>query len=740
MSGTLPYIIGQIEKRVNANMFRVIRPLIARVCASAAVLAAMLGATVPSTAATSDWFEHDHGAVRLISGGATAGSGETLDLGLQFRMKPGWKVYWRSPGDAGFPPQVNWAGSTNFADAKMAWPAPERFSVLNLETLGYKKEVVFPITASVFEPGKDVALKARVRFLTCDDICVPYEASFTLNLPAGGDINTPQSGMIDQWRAKVPVTGDAAPLSIRQAEVAGSGGASALIVRVAGTDALQSPDLFVEGPPDYGFAKPVVQIASTGNEALMRIAVQAPKRPDARLAGETVTLTLVDGDRAVEQKVTLQRAAAVATAGSGAGTGAEAIGYGFLAILGLAVLGGLILNLMPCVLPVLSIKLLSVVSHGGEAPSRIRAGFLASAAGIIVCFLVLGTVAVALQSAGLAAGWGIQFQQPAFLAFMIAVITLFACNMWGLFEIRLPGAVSEAAVNASGHEGNGLRGHFMTGAFATLLATPCTAPFLGTAVGFALSRGPAEIYAVFLALGIGLALPWIAVAAFPVLVNRLPKPGPWMITLKRILSVALIGTALWLLSVLWFQIGGPASAMIALIMIAIAFTVWQYRHLSERARFATWVVIGLLTAISMVGADSFADAGRDRLIEAEDKTWRAFDLATIDAEVAKGNTVLVDVTADWCLTCQVNKSLVLNRGQIAEILGAGSVIAMKADWTKPDPVISAYLKSCGRFGIPFNVVYGPTAPRGVPLPEILTESAVLAAFEKAGGKKALARR
>jgi len=209
---------------------------------------------------------------------------------------------------------------------------------------------------------------------------------------------------------------------------------------------------------------------------------------------------------------------------------------------------------------------------------------------------------------------------------------------------------------------------------------------------------------------------------------------------ERILSVALIGTALWLLSVLWFQIGGPASAMIALLMVAIAFIVWQYRHLSERARFATWVVIGLLTAISMVGADSFADAGRERLIEAEDKVWRDFDLAAIDAEVAKGNTVLVDVTADWCLTCQVNKSLVLNRGQVAEILGAGSVIAMKADWTKPDPAISAYLKSFGRFGIPFNVVYGPTAPKGVPLPEILTESAVLAAFERAGGKKALARR
>ena len=296
----------------------------------------------------------------------------------------------------------------------------------------------------------------------------------------------------------MPASGDRALLSIDQAEVTGSGKTTALLVRVAGSDALKSPDLYVEGPVDYGFARPVVRIASTGNEALMRIDVQ-PNRPDARLAGETVTLTVVDGDLAVEQKVTLRRAEAVAAASSGG----DAIGYGFLAILGLAILGGLILNLMPCVLPVLSIKLLSVVGHGGEAPSRVRAGFLASAAGIVACFLLLGTVAVALKSAGLAAGWGIQFQQPAFLAFMVAVITLFALNMWGLFEIHLPGAVSEAAVNASGQGGSGIRGHFMSGAFATLLATPCTAPFLGTAVGSPCRGGRLRYMRCFSRLGLG---------------------------------------------------------------------------------------------------------------------------------------------------------------------------------------------------------------------------------------------
>ena len=308
---------------------------------------------------------------------------------------------------------------------------------------------------------------------------------------------------------------------------------------------------------------------------------------------------------------------------------------------------------------------LSVVGHGGEAPSRVRAGFPASAAGIVAC-----SCFSAQRCGAYAPAWrvGIQFQQPAFLA--LVAVTLFALN-GGLFEIRLPGAVSDAAVNASGHGGGGIRGHFMSGVFATLLATPCTAPFLGTAVGFALSRGAIEIYAVFLALGIGLALPWIAVAAFPLLVNRLPKPGPWMLTLKRILSIALIGTALWLLSVLWFQIGGPATIMIALLMVAIVFTVWQYRHLSERARFATWVVIGLLTAILMVGADGFTlldEIGSSRL-----KTILAQIRSTATDAGTRRQHCTGRCDSGLRLTCQVNKSLVLDHGKVAELLGVGIV-------------------------------------------------------------------
>ncbi|MEC7490315.1 MAG: protein-disulfide reductase DsbD domain-containing protein [Pseudomonadota bacterium] len=678
-------------------------------------------------AASSNWFKHEHGAVRLISGSQTVGTGKTIALGLQFRMQPGWKVYWRSPGSAGFPPKVSWAGSRNLANATLAWPVPQRFSVLEMETLGYKKEVVFPITGFLFEPGKPTYLRAHVRFLTCNDICIPYETNLSLFLPAGLEQTSRQARTIINWRRRLPVLGPGAPLSIDRAEISRVGKGMALLVHISAQTKLESPDVFAEGPPDYSFRKPEVKISSSGDEALVWIRVDASRTVDAPLTGKAVTLTAVDGTRAVEKSFILQPK----TIDSG-GTAAEetVMPYGLLAIIGLAILGGLILNLMPCVLPVLSIKLLTVVSHGGGATGRIRAGFVTSAAGILFCFVLLGTIAVALKSAGMAVGWGIQFQQPAFLVLMISVLTLFACNMWGLFEIQLPASVSDTAT--TGSDLRGLAGQFLTGVFATLLATPCTSPFLGTAVGFALSRGPFEIYAVFLGLGLGLAMPWLVVAAFPVFVKSLPKPGHWMITLKRVLSIALIGTVGWLLSVLWLQIGAGAAGMVALLVGVIVFSIWQYRHLGTKARLATWLVVGSVTAISTIFAGSLSDVGV-RIAGIKEKTWQKFDLESVRKAVTQGETVLVDVTADWCLTCQVNKALVLNRGKVAEIFDAGEVIAMKADWTKPDPAITAYLKSFGRFGIPFNVVYGPRARQGIPLREILTESHVLAAIGQARG-------
>jgi suppressor for copper-sensitivity B len=278
---------------------------------------------------------------------------------------------------------------------------------------------------------------------------------------------------------------------------------------------------------------------------------------------------------------------------------------------------------------------------------------------------------VALKEAGLAAGWGIQFQQPVFLGAMIAVLLLFAANLWGLFEIRLPGSVSDATAGAGGN--------FATGALAALLATPCSAPFVGTAVGFALAGGVGDIYAIFVALGIGLAAPYLVVAAWPRIATALPRPGRWMIHLRRVLGVALIGTAVWLGVV--------------------------------------------LVSVSRDETEEVADAG----------PWRPFEPAAIADEVRLGRIVVVEVTADWCLTCKVNKRAVLDRAAVRERLARPDVTAMLADWTRPDPAIARYLARHGRYGIPFTAVYGPAMPDGQVLPELLTDSAVLDAIRKAGG-------
>ncbi|HKP26327.1 MAG TPA: thioredoxin family protein, partial [Dongiaceae bacterium] len=349
-----------------------------------------------------------------------------------------------------------------------------------------------------------------------------------------------------------------------------------------------------------------------------------------------------------------------------------------LPVLGIALLGGLLLNVMPCVLPVLLLKLTGVLDLRGREQSQLRGAFLSTAAGIVTSFLVLAGGLAALKLAGASVGWGIQFQQPAFLAFMAIVCLMFAANVWGLFQIPMPAFVGRVAVASDARAGNEHAKSFFTGVLATALATPCSAPFVGTAVGFALSRGTMEIMLIFLALGLGLALPYVAVAAAPQLVGFLPRPGPWMRWLKRLMGLTLVGTAIWLMSVIGVQ-------------------------------------TGVLNVGSLTRGDSY---------------WVAFDEAAIDGYVAQNKVVFVDVTADWCITCQANKKLVIDQQPVAGRLENSGVVAMQADWTNPDPKIADFLGRHGRYGIPFNVVYGPGAPAGIVLPELLTAEAVTAALDQ----------
>jgi len=312
--------------------------------------------------------------------------------------------------------------------------------------------------------------------------------------------------------------------------------------------------------------------------------------------------------------------------------------------------------------------------------------FLATAAGIVSAFLALAASLVGLKLAGHEIGWGIQFQQPVFLAILATICLVFAANLWGLFQVPLPAMAGDLALVADQRTRNHkVLGAFLTGVFATVLATPCSAPFVGTAIGFALSRGGTEIFAIFLAMAIGLSLPYLAVAAAPHLAVMLPRPGRWMVWLRKALGVSMAATALWL----------------------------------------GWVLAGQLGLLQANPANR---------VQGEVVHWQAFDQAAIPELVAQGKTVFVDVTADWCLTCKVNKALLIDPPPVSTMLNQDNVVAMVADWTRPDPAISRFLAQYNRYGIPLNVVYGPKAPQGIVLPEVYTAETIVAAIRQAQGR------
>ena len=658
------------------------------------MLVALLAAVAiagETAAAASPWARTPEAAVRLVSASEAVGNLDRLRLGLEFELAPGWKTYWRSPGDGGLPPALDWTGSGNLGEAGLTWPAPARFTILGIDSVGYEDGLVLPMDVQVIEPGQPVRVALRVDYLTCSDICVPQSADLALTLPAGPAQPSAEAYAIDRWRGRAPRP-ETAP---GRAELVGEGDGAALYVALPG---IEAEDIFIEAGTLAAFGRPTPVAGG------LAVPVAWAKGGPETLLGRELVATVTGAGEALEQRLRV----------APAGDSASGAAYGIAIILALALAGGVILNLMPCVLPVLGIKLMHFAGLGGAGRGRARAEFLAVAAGIVFSFWLLAGAAIAAAEAGMAVGWGVQFQQPAFLAAMLILLLLFAANLWGAFEIPMP------------RFAGGLRGGpFLTGMFATLLATPCSAPFVGTAVGFALTRGPAEIALIFTALGLGLALPYLGVAAFPGLAAMLPKPGRWTMRLRFVLGLALAGTAAWLLAVLAVQIGWPAAfaALGAAALAAALLAAWS--RLRRRVLAAG---AALAAAVSLAAAVALPAAMQQAVPEGR---WLAFEEARIGPLISEGHTVLVDVTADWCITCKFNKAAVLDRGPVAARL-AKDVVAMRADWTRPDPAISAYLARFARYGIPFNAVYGPGAPAGIPLPELLTDGAVLDAMDRAG--------
>lgn len=431
-------------------------------------------------------------------------------------------------------------------------------------------------------------------------------------------------------------------------------------------------------------------------------------------------------------------AAAAKLAPSGA-SGAKPAGgrpvaaRGLLGILALAFLGGLILNAMPCVLPILSLKVFGLVQSAAGGRREIARGMLATSAGMLLSFWALAAAAIAARSAGAAVGWGVQFQQPGFVAFLAAIVVLFSLNLWGVFEIPLPARLARIG-GAEGREGTA--GHFVSGLFATLMATPCSAPFLGAALGFALAQNAMTIVLTFTAVGLGMALPYLLVAAVPSIARFLPRPGVWMETLKGTMGFLLAASAVWLFFVLSSQVSPQRLALLQLALLALALIAWlgsRGRHgLLRPAAGALLVVatagtVWLAASAESAGASVRAGATAQKLIP-----WVPFDRAQAETLAQGGQAVFVDVTADWCFTCKVNERLVLETDEIAGAFKEHGVVAMKADWTNRDDEIGAFLAEHGRYGIPFYVLYRPGQEPHV-FSELLTQEAVLAAVKAARG-------
>ncbi len=659
--------------------------------------------------------------VRLLAATATAGDEDRLTLGLEIALQPGWKVYWRDAGDAGYPPRLDWGGSANVGAVEMLYPIPHRFEVLGLQSIGYDGTVIYPLLATVKQPGGPVRLRAEVDYLACNELCVPVRADLALDLPAGPAQASPQYLRLMQALETVPGPATDAGLAVTGVSVT-EGDSPRLRVTATADPPFTAPDLFVEGPPLVRFGgEPKIQRRDGGGTVTFTLRGEVTGESlDAALKGADalpLRLTVVDG---VTRALGTSRR--VSPAG-GAPAGSTGHGTGLVWMLVLAVAGGLVLNLMPCVLPVLSLKLLTVIHYGGRERPLIRRGFLASAAGIVASFLALAAALIGLKLAGAAVGWGIQFQQPLFLVFLLGVVVIFAANLAGLFEIPLPAFLGGAGSEPAAH---GLAGHFLGGAFATLLATPCSAPFLGTAVGFALARGPGEILLIFAALGVGMSLPYLLVAVFPVLAARLPRPGRWMLLVRRVLALALLATAVWLAWVLARVTGLPAAAgATALLVLAAAVLATA---LAWRLRLGVAVLAAALAAgVAAQGTPTVpGTASRgDHAI-----AWAPFAPEQVAALVGEGRTVVVDITAAWCVTCQVNEARTFGDPAVVAALKEPGVVAMRGDWTRPDNAISAFLAQHDRYGIPFNAVYGPRRPEGVVLPELLTPDTLLQALEQ----------
>lgn len=674
-------------------------------------------ATFPVTAQslTTGWLTHpDHppAQVRLMLTGEVDHENNKAKTLLEVKLNDDWKTYWRSPGEGGVAPILDWSQSTNINELTWYWPTPAYYEQSGLWTLGYKSNVIFPMELTFNDVNQPFNFSGKLTLPTCTNICVLTEYDLSLPSISLTDLktNTENQHLYQQGFSTVPTETNNININVASFDKL----TQQLQIQLQQDGIWQNPQILIDGneiTDDY-FSQPSITIDNNIVTATYKVTNWLGK---ADLIGKSITITVSDSLFSHELTTIVDNKPLQ-----------KSTSTNIYSMIGFAILGGLILNIMPCVLPVLGMKLNSMIASSQTNKRTIRLHFFASAAGILTSFWLIAASLFLLKITGNAIGWGIQFQNPFFIGFMFVITALFTANLLGLFEIQLPSRLSTSIANKGK---NSTSGHFIQGMFATLLATPCSAPFLGTAVAFALGASIFEMWLIFTFLGLGMALPWIILAIFPHFISFMPKPGNWMNHVKTIFGLMMFITTLWLLSLLSPFIGNQASIVIAILLSACLLYRIKINHHKNTLLLIVIMIITLSSTaffIASMTTKSWASPIEDNL------TWHPLNTTAIDEYVQQGKTVFVDVTADWCITCKANKFRVILQNPVYSALQKPELIAMKGDWTHPSTLVTDYLKSHQRFGVPLNVVYGPNAPQGIALPVLLTNDDVMQALKLAG--------
>ncbi|WP_328986184.1 protein-disulfide reductase DsbD family protein [Thiorhodovibrio winogradskyi] len=686
-----------------------------------------------------------HLTARLLPEQSRVVPGDQIDLLLVFDLQPGWHTYWRNPGDSGEPPRLSWTLPEGVTAGPIQWPYPSRIPVGPLANYGYFDQALHLVSLSVdpdWPAGRDIPVELDVRWLVCEEHCIPESGQFALNLATAAVASEASAMPGDPMTAVLFEQARAALPKVLPADALMDPSGDPLLLRLSreGLPAgIQELEFFADA---WGLIEHAAEQPWRLRGDWLELELTPGATPASVAPSGVLVATTAEGVRAWEFSASVQPLLPLADA--------DAPALGLPLALAFALLGGLVLNLMPCVFPVLAIKLLGLAEQRDLGRAARAWHALLYSAGVLVFFTLLGVALLVLRAAGAAAGWGFQLQSPVFVALMAGLFLVLGLGLFGAFTLGtslmgLGGGGRLLAENAPGQVrlDRAALAAFGTGALAALVAAPCTAPFMGAALGYALTQPWFAALAVILTLGLGMALPFALLSVFPAWARSLPRPGVWMERLKQLLAFPLFATTAWLLWVLAQQSGPSGLALVLTALLALVFGLWlletarQDGHGWRRgwslglrllALASVLAALGLIIQLSPLANPAAPAAGTGQAAESSHQLSAApYSAAALESALDQGRPVFVNMTAAWCITCLVNERVALGTAQVARAFAEREVLYLKGDWTNHDPAISAYLNAFGRDGVPLYVYYAPGAKPEV-LPQLLTPGLVVDAL------------